>query len=406
MVRGQETESGDPVDLFPSNHPLTPPQSTEDRVAWLRLLRSRRVGVTTFYRLMSEHGSAEAALDALPEVARPAGVQDYHVCPLPIVEKELDWAQKCGARMLCYGAPDYPALLADIPDPPPILWAIGNTDLLARPGVGLVGARNASSLGTRMARKLATDLGEAGMVVISGLARGIDTAAHTASLKTGTIAVMAGGVDVIYPSENAVLGEEIGREGLRLSEAPMSLTPQARHFPRRNRIISGLARAVAVVEAAAKSGSLITAEMALEQGREVFAVPGHPFDARASGCNRLIRDGATLLRGARDMLDAMGAEAAPAPAQPVETKAEIVTEPFTGAPAEAIPQAPPETRTLAETAALHQQILDRLGPSPVSEDQLVRDLALPTGTVSSELTDLELDGQIQRAPGGMISRRA
>ncbi len=375
-------------------------------MAWLRLLRSRRVGVTTFYRLMSEHGSAEAALDALPEVARAAGVQDYHVCPLPIVEKELDWAQKCGARMLCYGAPDYPALLADIPDPPPILWAIGNTDLLARPGVGLVGARNASSLGTRMARKLATDLGEAGMVVISGLARGIDTAAHTASLKTGTIAVMAGGVDVIYPSENAVLGEEIGREGLRLSEAPMSLTPQARHFPRRNRIISGLARAVAVVEAAAKSGSLITAEMALEQGREVFAVPGHPFDARASGCNRLIRDGATLLRGARDMLDAMGAEAAPAPAQPVETKAEIVTEPFTGAPAEAIPQAPPETRTLAETAALHQQILDRLGPSPVSEDQLVRDLALPTGTVSSELTDLELDGQIQRAPGGMISRRA
>ncbi|WP_292025607.1 DNA-processing protein DprA [Maritimibacter sp. UBA3975] len=375
-------------------------------MAWLRLLRSRRVGVTTFFRLMGEHGSAEAALEVLPDVAKAAGVTEYQVCPLPIVEKELDWAQKCGARMLCFGAPDYPAMLTDIPDPPPILWAIGDIGLLARPSVGLVGARNASSLGTRMARKLAADLGEAGMVVTSGLARGVDTAAHAAALATGTIAVMAGGVDVIYPSENAVLGEEIGRDGLRLSEAPMSLTPQARHFPRRNRIISGLSRAVVVVEAAAKSGSLITAEMALEQGREVFAVPGHPFDARASGCNRLIRDGATLLRGARDMLDALDAEAVAAPRAEPDIPAEVVCEPFVGAPPVDIPPAPPETRTLSETAALHQQILDRLGPSPVSEDQLVRDLALPTGTVASELTDLELEGQIQRAPGGMISRRA
>ena len=222
-------------------------------MAWLRLLRSRRVGVTTFFRLMGEHGSAQAALEALPEVAKTAGVDDYSVCPLPVVEKEIDWAVKCGAEMLCFGAPDYPALLAEIPDPPPILWAIGNLGLLARPTVGVVGARNASSLGTRMARKLAGDLGAAGRVVVSGLARGVDTAAHTAALKTGTIAVMAGGVDVIYPSENAVLGEEIGRDGLRLSEAPMSLTPQARHFPRRNRIISGLSRAVVVVEAAART---------------------------------------------------------------------------------------------------------------------------------------------------------
>lgn len=375
-------------------------------MAWLRLLRSRRVGVTTFFRLMGEHGSAQAALEALPEVAKTAGVDDYSVCPLPVVDKEIDWAVKCGAEMLCVGAPDYPALLAEIPDPPPILWAIGNLDLLARPTVGVVGARNASSLGTRMARKLAGDLGAAGQVVVSGLARGVDTAAHTAALKTGTIAVMAGGVDVIYPSENAVLGEEIGREGLRLSEAPMSLTPQARHFPRRNRIISGLSRAVVVVEAAAKSGSLITAEMALEQGREVFAVPGHPFDARATGCNRLIRDGATLLRGAQDVLDVIGGgveHAAPEPRAVVDDPAPAPAPIAQVAPVD-IPSAPAETRTLAETAALHQLILDRLGPSPVSEDQLVRDLAMPAGDVASELTDLELEGHVSRAPGGLISR--
>lgn len=373
-------------------------------MAWLRLLRSRRVGVTTFFRLMGEHGSAQAALAELPGVAKAAGVEDYSVCPLPIIEKEIDWAQKCGAEMLCFGAPDYPALLSEIPDPPPILWAIGNLDLLKASAIGLVGARNASSLGTRMARKLAGDLGAAGHVIVSGLARGIDTAAHTAALKTGTIAVMAGGVDVIYPSENAVLGEEIGRDGLRLSEAPMSLTPQARHFPRRNRIISGLSRAVVVVEAAAKSGSLITAEMALEQGREVFAVPGHPFDARATGCNHLIRDGATLLRGARDVLTVLGEitdGAAPAGIADAPNTADDDTPVV---PRVDIPPAAPETRSLKETAALHQLILDRLGPSPVSEDQLVRDLAMPAGDVASQLTDLELEGHVARAPGGLISR--
>lgn len=359
---------------------------------------------------MKEHGSAQGALAALPEVASAAGETGYQPCPIAAVEQELDWADKCGAAFLAYGDPLYPARLALIPDPPPFLWAMGDLALLERSSVALVGARNASSLGTRMARRLATDLGAEGQVVVSGLARGIDTAAHTAALKTGTIAVMAGGVDVIYPSENTVLGEEIAREGLRLSEAPMGVSPQARHFPRRNRIISGLSRGVAVVEAAAKSGSMITAEQALEQGREVFAVPGHPFDARASGCNRLIRDGATLIRGAEDIMNALAnvtdvleralpaeietAQEAPAP-EPIAANANVVT----------IPKAPPETRTLRETAALHQLILDRLGPSPLPEDQLIRDLDMPAGEVTPELVSLELDGHITRAPGGYLSRK-
>lgn len=394
MVKGQEMESEAPLELFPSKHPLTPPQSSEDRVRWLRLLRSRRVGVTTFFRLMNEHGSAGAALEALPEVAAVAGEKRYQVCAASVVEAELELAQRTGAKMLCYGAPDYPTCLMDIPDPAPILWAVGNTELLSRAAVGIVGARNASSLGLRMARKLAADLGEHGQVIVSGLARGVDTAVHTASLQTGTIAVMAGGVDVIYPRENMVLGEEIAKAGLLISEAPMGLAPQARHFPRRNRIISGLSRGVVVVEAAAKSGSLITAEMALEQGREVFAVPGHPFDPRASGCNRLIRDGATLVRGSQDILSVF--EDMPDLIAP----ALLAPDP---APKLDIPTAPPETRSRTETRTLHQQILDRLGPSPLSEDQLIRDLARPVTEVAGELTSLEMDGAIERGPGGVLS---
>ncbi|MCB1336818.1 MAG: DNA-processing protein DprA, partial [Maritimibacter sp.] len=326
-------------------------------------------------------------LEALPEIARAAGVDDYTICPLPVVEQELRQARFAGAVPLTYGAPAYPAALKDIPDPPPLLWAVGDTGLLTRSMVALVGARNASSLGLRMARKLAGDLGAAGHVVVSGLARGIDTAAHQAALETGTVAVLASGVDVIYPNENTVLGEEIGRAGLRLSEAPMGSSPQARHFPARNRIVSGLSRAVVVVEAAARSGSLITAKTALDQGREVFAVPGHPFDARASGCNMLIRDGATLVRGASDVIEALGGVGeAEAPAAP-----EVV------APL-------PETRSPQETSALHARILDRLGPSPLAEDQLIRDLARPAAEVTPELVSLEIEGRIERQPGGLIAR--
>lgn len=392
MVGGRETESGRPVDHIPSPHPFTPPRSEEDALAWLRLLRSRRVGVATFFRLMGEHGTAQAALEALPEIARAAGTDDYRTCSRETAEHEAQAAKVAGATFIAYGDPRYPAHLTDISDPPPFFWAIGDLSLLTRSMIAMVGARNASSLGTRMARRMAHELGEQGHVIVSGLARGIDTAAHKAALETGTIAVMAGGVDVIYPSENTVLGEEIARTGLRLSEAPMGHHPQARNFPQRNRIISGLARAVVVVEAAARSGSLITARAALDQGRDVLAVPGHPFDARASGCNMLIRDGATLVRGASDVIEMLSD--LPAPEVAAAPAREIVT----------IPAPPPETRSPADIRALHQQILNRLGPSPLAEDQLIRDLSIPAAEVAPELLNLELDGQIQRQPGGLINR--
>ncbi len=372
-------------DLFPSPHPLTPPHEEDDRLTWLRLLRSRRVGPATFFRMMSEHGSAAAALDALPEVAAAAGVRDYTICPEGVVLAEMKAGRLAGAELVGFGEDGYPEALTDLSDAPPLLWVLGDRSLLARPMVALVGARNASSLGTRMARKLAEGLGEAGYVVVSGLARGIDAAAHLAALERGTVAVMAGGVDVFYPTENAVLAQEIGEKGLRLSEQPPGLQPQARHFPQRNRIVSGLCRAVVVVEAAARSGSLITARNALDQGRDVLAVPGHPFDARASGCNMLIRDGGTLVRGAEDVLEVLGS-----PRQPA-----------TAAPEPDVKPAPP--RSLSEMSTLHDQILSRLGPSPVAEDQLIRDLKLSARDVAPELVNLELDGRIVRQSGGLVA---
>ena len=302
-------------DTLSSTHPLLPPTTEDDRFSWLRLLRSRRVGVSTFYRMMADHGSAQAALAALPEIAAAAGVPGYSICPEGVIHAEFKAARQARARLICRGDAEYPADLCDISDAPPMLWAIGDPAVLARPMVALVGARNASSLGTRMAKALAQGLGAQGYVVVSGLARGIDAVAHAATLATGTVAVLAGGVDVLYPAENAKLAAEIvATGGLRLSEQPMALQPQARHFPARNRIISGLAQAVVVVEAAARSGSLITARCALDQGRDVMAVPGHPFDARAAGCNILLRDGAALVRGVDDVIEALPKmHAAPAP---------------------------------------------------------------------------------------------
>ncbi|WP_273522855.1 DNA-processing protein DprA [Rhodosalinus sediminis] len=450
-------------------------------MAWLRLLRSRRVGPATFHRLMGEHGSAEAALAALPGVARAAGVEDYRPCPPGVAEAELAAGRAAGARLLLHGRPGYPAALLDLPDAPPALWALGDPGLLARPALALVGARNASSLGLRMARALARDLGAAGQVIVSGLARGVDAAAHEAALEHGTIAVMAGGVDVLYPSENAALARRIDDAGLRLSEQPMGAVPRARHFPARNRIIAGLARAVVVVEAAARSGSLITARTALDQGRDVLAVPGHPFDARAAGCNALIRDGAPLVRGAEDVLETLAPTAEPglplgtsdgaagphpgsrpsdgpsapggrgaarntasgtaaretappgAPTTPPQDRGRAPApspprapvrggaqagdasrrdpEQERGARAEGDPQrepgeAPGDRRpgeAAPQTAALHAQILARLGPSPLAEDQLIRDLGAGAEAVAPALLDLELDGRITRQPGGLLA---
>jgi DNA processing protein len=348
---------------------------------------------------LGEHGSVEAALDALPDVARMAGVDSYAPCPPGAAYAEIKAAKAAGATMICAGDPHYPDALRNIADAPPILWCMGDPAHLLRPMVAMVGARNASSLGTRMARALARELGEAGFVIVSGLARGIDTAAHAAALDSGTVAVLAGGVDVVYPAENAQLARDIAKNGLRLSEQPIGLVPQARHFPRRNRIISGLAHGVIVIEAAAKSGSLITARCGLDQGREVMAVPGHPFDARSSGCNMLIRDGARLVRNAADVIEALP------PLAPSAGQLDLC-EPAPQPAARTQPPAapPPDRRSLRETAALHGQILQRLGPSPVGEDQLIRDMDSPAHQITPALVTLELEGRIHRQPGGLLSR--
>ncbi|MCA1336693.1 DNA-processing protein DprA [Pseudooceanicola marinus] len=379
------------VDNHPSTHPPLPPTTEDERLSWLRLLRSRRIGPVTFYRMLAEHGNAAVALEALPEVARAAGLSDYAPCPLSIAEQELARGQALGAQLVARGEAAYPSALDDLPDAPPLLWLRGRAELLMRPGVAVVGARQASSLGLRMARALATDLGQAGQVVISGLARGIDAVAHEAAIETGTIAVFPGGLDQIYPLENRRLADRIAVEGLCLTEQPPGLAPAQRHFPLRNRLVSGLARAVVVVEAATKSGTLNTARHALDQGREVLAVPGHPFEARASGCNLLLRDGAGLVRGARDVLEVLG-DPAPRPRAPVPQP-------------DAHPEAPPPpSHGLRDIARLHAQILDRIDAAPVEEEVLLATLDAPARQVAPALTDLELEGRIRRQPGGLIAR--
>ncbi|WP_415220312.1 DNA-processing protein DprA [Pseudophaeobacter arcticus] len=405
-----------------STHPPLPPTTEDSWFSRLRLLRSRRVGPVSFHRLIAEHGSAQNALDALPKMARAAGMSGYEICPASAVTAEVKAAKAAKARLLCFDAPLYPPALAQLSSAPPLLWAIGDIQLLTRPMIALVGARNASSLGTRMARSLARDLGAAGFTVVSGLARGVDTAAHLASLETGTIAVLAGGCDVIYPSQNTELAQHIASKGLILSEQPMQRTPQARDFPKRNRIIAGLAQAVIVVEAAGRSGSLITARDALDLGREVMAVPGHPFDARAYGCNALIRDGAVLVRNAEDVIAALApvtsvASGKTAPAAPdvprpaMSGRKDIVTEKLSQLSAltqalAGVPTPPPEKRSLKETSALHQMILAGLGPSPTASDQLMRDLELTPQAFTPALTELELEGKISRIPGGLLTRRS
>jgi len=373
---------------YSSPTPFTPPTTEEDRLSWLRLIRSRRVGPATFLRLMAEHGTAGAALAALPAIAQAAGVSQYSTFSHDAAQAELSLGRSKGAQLLCLGDPDYPAALAALTDPPPVLWAMGQTRVLEQPAVALVGARNASSLGLRTARKLAEGLGYHGFTVVSGLARGIDAAAHGAALKSGTIAVMAGGVDVIYPQENAALAAAIGDQGLRVSEQAMGLQPQARHFPRRNRLISGLSRAVIVIEAAEGSGSLITARDALDQGREVLAVPGHPLDARAAGCNQLIRGGALLVRDVADVIEAL--EDSLNAQQPPQHAVQ--------------PQDPATAAKPPDTLTLHRNILNSLGPAPVAEDQLLRDLGLPASAVAPALLFLELDGRVLRQPGGLLAR--
>ena len=276
---------------------------TSDRIDLIRLARTDGIGPVNFRRLLARHGNARAALDALPHDVARAGRQALHVPTIVHIEDEIAATARLGGRLIVWGDPDYPALLSDINDAPPVLSVMGNAALLSTPGIGIVGARNASAAGIRMSEALAAGLAGAGLCVVSGLARGIDAAAHRASLHAGlTVAAIAGGLDRVYPSEHAALQAEIAEKGCLVTEAPLGTTPQSRHFPRRNRLIAGITLGSVIVEAAFHSGTLITARLAQSYGREVFAVPGSPLDPRSRGSNALLRDGAILTETVNDIL--------------------------------------------------------------------------------------------------------
>lgn len=366
--------------------------SHSDQINRLRLIRSTNVGPRTYQRLIEQYGSANAALDALPDLARKAGNRKITVCPLPTAEQEWEKLRKIGGRFLFKDQPDYPLSLSVIEDAPPVLAALGNADLLQATTVfGIVGARNASVSARKLARRFAEVLGDAGLVIASGLAQGIDAAAHEGSLKSGTIAVFAGGVDVIYPRNHEKLAASIRQQGLILSETPLGTSPQARHFPRRNRIISGLSAGILVIEAALKSGSLITAQFAADQGRDVFAVPGSPLDPRSRGCNDLIRKGAWLTETPDDIFRALS----PAPHPPV-TQASPKA-PTTLEPLPVIENAPDLDGSVEKTIA------SALSHTPIQIDELIRAVSLPAATVQESLLALELDGRLIRHPGGYVS---
>jgi len=353
-----------------------------DALARLRLIRSERVGPVSFRQLLLRFGSAEAALEALPNLARRAGGPTLRIATEGEARAEMAAVETLGARLIFLGLAPYPTRLAEIEDAPPVLTALGQLTQLDRPGVAIIGARNASAAGAKFARTLAHDLADAGCAVVSGMARGIDAAAHRGALPH-TIAAVAGGADVAYPPELAELQAQVGEGGLILAEQPIGVQPQARHFPRRNRIISGLSLGVVVVEAALQSGSLITARFAGEQGREVMAVPGSPLDPRALGGNGLIREGATLIQCAADVLEAVR----PFAARPARVLAGV---------AEAATDYDPSPRDLDRIVAL-------LGPTPVGIDELARQSGVAAGVLGVILTDLELGGRLERHAGGRVA---
>jgi DNA processing protein len=327
-----------------------------------------------------------------------------------VLLREIDALDRLGGRLVVHGDPDYPATLAQIADAPPLLSVIGDVGLLARPALAVVGARNASTNGRRVAAELADALGSAGLTIVSGLARGIDTAAHRASLTTGTVAVLAGGVDVIYPPENEALYGDIAARGLIMAEAPLGAVPQARHFPRRNRIVSGLSMGVLVIEAALQSGSLITARQAADQGREVFAVPGSPLDPRCRGSNRLLRDGAILVETAEDVLAQIGGRitvaAPPVRTSPkVESSQDVVVtcrnQPIRKRSATA-PEVIDQVFEKAEKS-VPERILACLSPSPTAVDEVIRQCHVSPALVTAALLDLELSGRVERLQGNMVA---
>tara|TARA_R110000787_G_scaffold1497_12_gene6459 strand:+ start:89828 stop:90949 length:1122 start_codon:yes stop_codon:yes gene_type:complete len=363
--------------------------TAEERLAWLRLIRSENVGPITFFQLLGRFKTAANALEALPELARKGGrKKPIRICPLAEAKREAEALSAFGGRLLAACEPDYPPALRMIADPPPVVSIKGHAQLLNRDIMAIVGARNSSAVAIRLTQEIAGGLSRGNIVIASGLARGIDTAAHQASLNGGTIAVVGGGIDYPYPRENKGLQEQIYEQGYVIAEQPFSTVPQARHFPRRNRIISGMALGVLVVEASPKSGSLITARMALEQGREIFAVPGSPMDPRARGTNNLIRSGATLTETADDILDALQS---------------IRSRPLKEPEQPLLPFGEPLQPEEQELDRVRPDVIEFLSPTPIAIDDLIRLTNQPPAVILTILLELELAGRIERHFGNRVS---
>jgi DNA processing protein len=360
-----------------------PPWVADDGFDKLRLIRSANIGPVTYFQLLARFGSARAALDAIPQLAARGGGKAVALADPKSVEAEMRAVEKLGARYLFVGEGLYPRLLSEIDTAPPALIVRGELSLLDRPAIAIVGARNASAAACRFARGLAHDLAGAGCVVVSGLARGIDTAAHQGSVDVATVGVIASGIDIAFPPENAALQDRIANEGVLIAEQPPGREPLARHFPSRNRIIAGMALGTVIVEAAPKSGSLITARLANEAGREVMAVPGSPLDPRAQGCNALIRDGATLVQNADDVLETI---------RPFAGRVEQPRDGWRGPPVD------------ADASDVERDALTALlGHTPVAVDELVRQSGLHPAVVATVLLELELCGRLERHAGGRVS---
>jgi len=350
-------------------------------IATLRLIRSENIGPRTFYSLVRKFGTAQNALDALPDVASKGGKKAVRICSQKDAESEFYASKKLGISALIHNDAAYPELLKQTYDAPPLIFYKGNIKLAARKQIGIVGTRNASANGCAMARRLAAELGEAGYVVTSGLARGIDTHAHKATLGTGTIAVVANGLDSVYPPENEKLFEQVAEQGLILTENPIGTTPQSRHFPQRNRVIAGLSLGVLVVEAATRSGSLITADYAAREGREIFAVPGSPLDPRCSGTNFLLKNGAVLVESARDIIDNLSRE--------IQPKLFEVEDEY-------------EEEIIFEETNLREEIFAKLSVSPVNIDELAQQTDAPIRLVNEVLLELEIAGKLERSWGNKV----